>query len=47
MNFIFDFDGTLIETMDIDYTKLKYKLKDILQCEQITPMYQIINSYHK
>lgn len=45
MNFIFDFDGTLIETMDIDYTKLKYKLKDILQCEQITPMYQIINSY--
>lgn len=31
--------------MDIDYINLKHKLKDILQCEQITPMYKIINSH--
>jgi HAD superfamily hydrolase (TIGR01549 family) len=45
MYFIFDFDGTLIETMNIDYILLKKKLKYILGCEKITPMYQIINSY--
>ena len=47
MNFIFDFDGTLIETMNLDYIKLKHKLKhklkNILKCKQITPMYEIIN----
>ena len=45
MNFIFDFDGTLIETMNLDYIKLKHKLKNILKCEQITPMYEIINTH--
>tara|TARA_B100000575_G_C23029328_1_gene592671 strand:- start:204 stop:695 length:492 start_codon:yes stop_codon:yes gene_type:complete len=45
MNYIFDFDGTLIETMNLDYIKLKNKLKNILKCERITPMYEIINKH--
>ena len=45
MNHIFDFDGTLIETMNIDYVTLKNKLKNILECDKITPMYKIINLY--
>tara|TARA_B100000242_G_C42643508_1_gene302571 strand:+ start:366 stop:482 length:117 start_codon:yes stop_codon:yes gene_type:complete len=38
MYFIFDFDGTIIEKMKIDYKKLKNELKQILDVVTITPM---------
>jgi len=43
MYFIFDFDGTIIEKMKIDYQNLKNELKQILDVDNITPMYDIIN----
>ena len=44
MYFIFDFDGTIIEKMKIDYQNLKNELKQILDVDNITPMYAIINN---
>lgn len=44
MNYVFDFDGTLINNLDIDYTILKNDLKKILNIDtNIIPMYEIIN----
>ena len=45
MYLIFDFDGTIIETMNINYKKLKNELKEILNVNTITPMYEIINNH--
>lgn len=43
-HYIFDFDGTLIEKMNINYIKLKNELKNILKYDgELTPMYEIIN----
>jgi phosphoglycolate phosphatase-like HAD superfamily hydrolase len=46
-NIIFDFDGTLITTMQIDYPKMKNELQKILQCENMNSMYESINIYSK
>ena len=44
MYFIFDFDNTLITKLDIDYNKLKNKLKNILNnSEELTPLFNKIN----
>lgn len=47
-HYVFDFDGTLIKSMNIDYNKMKTELKNILKTdEELTPMYEIINKNEK
>jgi len=48
MNYIFDFDGTIIKTMCIDYKTLKNDIKKILEIETETDlhsMYETINNF--
>lgn len=48
MNYLFDFDGTLITALQIDYVKLKNELKVILETDnEITPMVEKIREYSK
>jgi HAD superfamily hydrolase (TIGR01549 family) len=42
-NLIFDFDGTLISKMPINYEKMKKELQNILKCENMNSMYDAIN----
>ena len=43
MNYIFDFDGTIISQLNIDYCKLKNELKNILNYNNdVTPMFDKI-----
>jgi HAD superfamily hydrolase (TIGR01549 family) len=41
---IFDFDGTIIDKMEIDYIKLKKELQNILQSDHIDFMYESIKN---
>jgi HAD superfamily hydrolase (TIGR01549 family) len=46
MNYIFDFDGTIIKTMCIDYTILKNDIKKILGIQRdLDSMYESINNF--
>lgn len=48
MNYIFDFDGTIISKLNINYTKLKNELKHILNYDgELTPMFDKINELSK
>jgi phosphoglycolate phosphatase-like HAD superfamily hydrolase len=48
MNYLFDFDGTLITELDINYSKLKNELAVILGVDKkITPMIEKIYEYAK
>lgn len=44
---IFDFDGTLIRHMKIDYIKMKEELKNILKCDNMDSMYESIRTHSK
>jgi histidinol phosphatase-like enzyme len=46
-NNIFDFDGTLITHMNIDYVKMKNELKLILKCDNMDSMYESIRNHSK
>jgi FMN phosphatase YigB (HAD superfamily) len=42
--FLFDFDGTIVSTLDINYVEMKSKIKKILEyTEDLSPMIDIIN----
>ena len=43
--YLFDFDGTIISKLDIDYIEMKRKIQDILgYTEELSPMVDIINN---
>ena len=42
--FFFDFDGTIVSTLDINYIEMKCKIQKILEyTEELSPMIDIIN----
>jgi hypothetical protein len=44
-HYLFDFDGTIVENLDIDYIEMKRKIQDILgYTEELSPMVDIINN---
>jgi phosphoglycolate phosphatase-like HAD superfamily hydrolase len=47
INYIFDFDGTIISKLTIDYLKLKNQLKEILKCNEIDLSPMIDKIYEK
>ena len=47
-NYIFDFDGTIITCLDINYIKMKNEIKEILNTsEEIKPMFDKIKELSK